>query len=176
MGGNMYPEQSTINEGIPLESYDDVERAIIIKWSVFCGIFLVIALWIVIGIIHARRRLQRGQPLLFYHRVSDVRSLNYSLTLNVVSGIFFTCTSSIHVECVYYASSNQLWWPCPASASIRHDTTATTKLPTSWEGIRYRQSAGARAVSSSARAASYHIQEADLVESLQVWSFQEVVK
>lgn len=64
----MYPESS---EGMSSESYNDAERAIIIKWSVFCGIFFVIAVWIVIGITHGRRRVQKGLPLLFYHRVSD---------------------------------------------------------------------------------------------------------
>lgn len=71
MSGNMYPGQSSINDGLSPEAYKDMERAILIKWSVLGGIFLFLVMWITIGHIHARRRLRKGLPLLFYHRVSD---------------------------------------------------------------------------------------------------------
>ena len=40
----------------------------IVKWSLFLGLILFISLYLIIGYIHAKKRMQKGQPPLSYHR------------------------------------------------------------------------------------------------------------
>lgn len=40
----------------------------IVRWSVFLGLFTLFTAYIVIGYLHAKRRMKKGLPLLAYHR------------------------------------------------------------------------------------------------------------
>ncbi|KAF2836358.1 hypothetical protein M501DRAFT_919256, partial [Patellaria atrata CBS 101060] len=50
------------------ESFWWTDTGVIVKYCIFLFIFLVIFGWIIGGFIHARRRLNRGQPPLRYHK------------------------------------------------------------------------------------------------------------
>ncbi|KAJ9132982.1 hypothetical protein NKR23_g11064 [Pleurostoma richardsiae] len=41
---------------------------VIVKWSVFLGLFTIIGLYLLIGYTHAKRRMRKGLPPLAYHR------------------------------------------------------------------------------------------------------------
>ena len=60
---------TTTNTQNDQQFYNDAVRAVIIKWAVIGGLFAVLLAWIVIGHVHARRRVRKGRPLLAYHRV-----------------------------------------------------------------------------------------------------------
>ncbi|CAF9933159.1 MAG: hypothetical protein GOMPHAMPRED_007162 [Gomphillus americanus] len=59
---------TTTNTQNDQQFYNDAVRAVIIKWAVIGGLFAVLLAWIVIGHVHARRRVRKGRPLLAYHR------------------------------------------------------------------------------------------------------------
>lgn len=46
------------------------QEGLIVKWSVFLGLMLLITLYITIGYIHAKKRIRKGLVPLAYHRVS----------------------------------------------------------------------------------------------------------
>ena len=46
-----------------------VQTGIAIKWAVVGAILLLLVLWLVLGRLHAQRRIRRGQRPLVYHRV-----------------------------------------------------------------------------------------------------------
>ncbi|KAK0733520.1 hypothetical protein B0T26DRAFT_619218, partial [Lasiosphaeria miniovina] len=41
---------------------------VIVKWSLFLGLTMAIALYLLVGYLHAKKRLQKGLPPLAYHR------------------------------------------------------------------------------------------------------------
>ncbi|KAK4201773.1 hypothetical protein QBC40DRAFT_48579 [Triangularia verruculosa] len=49
-------------------SFWNTKTGIIVKWSLFLGILVFFALYLLIGYIHARKRVQAGLPPLGYHR------------------------------------------------------------------------------------------------------------
>lgn len=46
------------------------QEGLIVKWSVFLGLMVLITLYITIGYIHAKKRIRKGLKPLAYHRVS----------------------------------------------------------------------------------------------------------
>ena len=66
INGNMNNNLNNQNQ----QFYNDAVRAAIIKWAVIGGLFALLLTWVVIGHVHAKRRLRKGLPLLAYHRVS----------------------------------------------------------------------------------------------------------
>lgn len=46
------------------------QEGLIVKWSVFLGLMILITLYITIGYIHAKKRIRKGLVPLAYHRVS----------------------------------------------------------------------------------------------------------
>ncbi|PKS09950.1 hypothetical protein jhhlp_004573 [Lomentospora prolificans] len=40
----------------------------IVKWSIFFGLFFLIGLYLLVGYLHAKARVRKGRPPLYYHR------------------------------------------------------------------------------------------------------------
>jgi len=54
----------------------------IVKWSVFFGLVTVVGLYLLLGYLHAKRRLRKGLVPLRYHRVRlSFRSVSFSSSL-----------------------------------------------------------------------------------------------
>lgn len=47
----------------------DLQTGVIIKWSVFLGMMVILTLYVTIGYMHAKRRIRKNLPPLGYHRV-----------------------------------------------------------------------------------------------------------
>ncbi|KAG7292495.1 hypothetical protein NEMBOFW57_002530 [Staphylotrichum longicolle] len=47
----------------------------IVKWSLFLGLIVIVGLYLLIGYVHAQRRIQKGLPPLGYHRFLVSRSV-----------------------------------------------------------------------------------------------------
>lgn len=45
------------------------QTGVIVKWSLFLGLIVVIGLYFLFGYLHAQKRLREGLPPLGYHRV-----------------------------------------------------------------------------------------------------------
>lgn len=46
-----------------------VQTGVAIKWAVVGAIIILLVLWLVLGRLHAQRRIRRGQRPMVYHRV-----------------------------------------------------------------------------------------------------------
>lgn len=71
------------------------QEGLIVKWSVFLGLMVLITLYITIGYIHAKKRIRKGLVPLAYHRVSCLNPM-YPLAISLPSP-----TSKGHVSISY---------------------------------------------------------------------------
>jgi hypothetical protein len=55
----------------------------IVKWSLFLGIIVIFGLYLLIGYVHAQKRIQKGLPPLGYHRVCLAWSSSQTQNANV---------------------------------------------------------------------------------------------
>ncbi|KAK0729275.1 hypothetical protein B0T21DRAFT_292176 [Apiosordaria backusii] len=61
-------EDGFIDEDSCYVPFWNTKTGVIVKWSLFLGIILFFGLYLLIGYIHARKRVQKGLPPLAYHR------------------------------------------------------------------------------------------------------------
>ncbi|KAK4230677.1 hypothetical protein QBC38DRAFT_507265 [Podospora fimiseda] len=61
-------EDGFIDEDSCYVPFWNTKTGIIVKWSLFLGFLVFISLYLLIGYIHAKKRIQKGLPPLGYHR------------------------------------------------------------------------------------------------------------
>jgi len=62
-------EDGFIDEDSCYVPFWSTKTGVIVKWSLFLAICVAFTLYLLIGYIHAKKRIQRGLPPLSYHRV-----------------------------------------------------------------------------------------------------------
>jgi hypothetical protein len=55
-----------------METNTDEQTGVIVKYSLFFGFIFLFGLYMLIGNIHAKRRIKKGLPPLGYHRVCPI--------------------------------------------------------------------------------------------------------
>lgn len=62
-------EDGFIDEDSCYVPFWSTKTGVIVKWSLFLAICVAFGLYLLIGYIHAKKRIQKGLPPLGYHRV-----------------------------------------------------------------------------------------------------------
>ncbi|KAL2135625.1 hypothetical protein VTI74DRAFT_7575 [Chaetomium olivicolor] len=63
-----FTEDGYIDENSCYVPFWGTKTGVIVKWSLFLGIIVLVGLYLLLGYLHAQRRIQKGLPPLAYHR------------------------------------------------------------------------------------------------------------